>query len=88
MGIFDAKSSQKGQVTVPVEVRTLLGLEPGGKIQFRTTNSGKVEIVAKKKGLSHLKRFFSPTQKTVDIEAEIEAEIMNRNKPLNPRSPV
>jgi AbrB family looped-hinge helix DNA binding protein len=83
MGHYDAKTSMKGQVTVPKEVRQLLGLEPGGKIRFRTTSEGKVEIVAKKRGARGLKGIFAKPDAPIDIDAEIEAEVWERNKPGN-----
>lgn len=86
MGIFDATTSQKGQVTVPAEVRRILGLKPGGKLQFRTSEEGKVEIVAKKRGIAHLKGIFARPSAPIDIDAEIEAEVWERNLPRHPRS--
>ncbi len=55
MGLFDAKTSSKGQVTVPVEVRRLIGLEAGGKIQFQTDAEGRVYVTAKKRSIKALK---------------------------------
>jgi AbrB family looped-hinge helix DNA binding protein len=81
MGHYDAKTSAKGQVTVPIEIRRLLGLEPGGKVRFRTTPEGKVEIVAKKRGARGLKGIFAKPNEPIDIDAAIEAEIWERNKP-------
>jgi AbrB family looped-hinge helix DNA binding protein len=37
--------SLKGQVTIPVEIRRLLGVEPGDKVSFSVRN-GKVELRA------------------------------------------
>ena len=85
MGIFDANTSQKGQVTVPAEVRRILGLEPGGKLQFRTSEEGEVVIVAKKRGIAHLKGIFARPSEPIDIDAEIEAEVWERNLPQHPR---
>ena len=85
MGIFDAKTSQKGQVTVPAVVRKILGLEPGGKLQFRITGEGKVEVVAKKRGIDHLKGIFAQSAEPIDIDAEIDAEVWQRNLPQHPR---
>lgn len=81
VGIYDAKTSSKGQVTVPAEVRKLLGLEPGGKLQFRTSEEGKVEVVAKKRGLTHIKGLFTKPAKPIDDDAEIMAEVWERNYP-------
>lgn len=58
MGRFEAKTSTKGQATIPIEVRKVLGLQPGGSVQFIVDNEGKVSVIAKKKGLSHLRGIF------------------------------
>ena len=81
MGIFDAKTSSKGQVTVLAEVRKLLGLAPGGKLQFRTSEKGKVEIRAKKSGLTHIKGLFAKPSHPIDDDAEIMTEVRERNDP-------
>jgi AbrB family looped-hinge helix DNA binding protein len=81
MGIFTARTSMKGQVTVPAEVRKLLGLAPGGKLQFRTSESGKVEIVAKKRGAHGLRGIFPKSDIPLDIDAAIMAEVAERNRP-------
>lgn len=81
MGIFDAKSSMKGQVTVPSEVRALIGLEPGGKVQFRTHADGRVEIIAKKRSIKGLKGLFAKPEQPVDVDTAIAAEIRRRNQP-------
>ena len=39
-----AKISKNGQITVPVEIRKYLGLKPGDKILFCTSEDGKVII--------------------------------------------
>lgn len=39
-----AKISKNGQITVPVEIREHLGLKPGDKILFYTSEDGKVTI--------------------------------------------
>ncbi len=36
--------SQKGTVTIPVEVRRLLGVKPRGKVTFRVIGGKKVEL--------------------------------------------
>lgn len=81
MGVFDAKSSLKGQITVPSEVRDLIGLEPGGKVQFRTHADGRVEIIAKKRSIKGLKGLFAKPQKPVDVDKAISAEVRRRNQP-------
>lgn len=34
--------SQKGQVTIPIEVRDRLGIHPGDKVEFEETDDGYV----------------------------------------------
>ncbi len=85
MGLYTAKSSLKGQVTVPAEVRQLIGLQPGGELQFRTMPGGKVEVVAKKRSIAHLKGIFARPSSPVDIDAAIAAEVADRNRPQHPR---
>lgn len=81
MGVYDAKTSQKGQVTVPAEVRKVLGLPPGGRLRFKVDDSGKVELVAKKRGLTHIKGLFAQPSEPIDVDAEIMAEVWERNYP-------
>lgn len=70
MGRFEAKTSLKGQTTIPIEVRKALGLPPGGSLQFIVDDS-KVSVVAKKSDLSHLRGIFGRPDKPVDIEEAI-----------------
>lgn len=81
MGIYSANTSMKGQVTVPAEVRKLIGLEPGGKLQFRTKEDGTVTIVAKKRGARGLKGIFAQPSAPIDVDAEIMKEVWERNRP-------
>ncbi|MGQ0485212.1 MAG: AbrB/MazE/SpoVT family DNA-binding domain-containing protein [Hyphomicrobiales bacterium] len=81
MGLFEAKASTKGQVTVPVEIRKALGLVAGGLLQFRMLADGRVELRAKKRGLSHIKGLFERPSQPIDDDAEIMAEVWERNRP-------
>ena len=71
MGRFEAKTSIKGQATIPIEVRKALGLSPGGSVQFVVDDEGKVSVVAKKPGLEHLRGIFGKADGPIDIEAAI-----------------
>ena len=39
-------TTQRNQVTIPVEVRRLLGLKPGDKVAFTIEDGGKVRLAA------------------------------------------
>lgn len=79
MGRFEAKTSLKGQATIPIEVRKALGLPPGGSVQFIVADDGKVAVVAKKSGLAHLKGIFGPASHKVDVEEAIMETVSRRN---------
>ena len=78
MGRFDAKTSLKGQVTIPIEARKALGLPPGGAVQFVVGDDGGVTIVAKRTGLSHLKGIFGPSTTTLDVDEAIMETVGRR----------
>jgi len=43
---YVAKITSKGQITIPLEIRRLLGAKPGDKLTFQPTNEG-INIVCK-----------------------------------------
>ncbi len=81
MGIYDAKISSKGQLTVPVEVRRKLGIEGAQKLLFRDMPDGGVEIVARKQGLNGLKGLFRKPPSRINDDEEIMATVWERNRP-------
>jgi len=44
MRAYEATVTTKGQVTIPVEIRRRLGIDPADKVTFVLDNSGKVEL--------------------------------------------
>lgn len=78
MGRFEAKTSIKGQATIPIEVRKALGLPPGGSVQFVVDDEGKVSVVAKKSGLQHLRGIFGKVDGPIDIEEAIAETVRLR----------
>ena len=42
-----AKITSKGQITLPAELRKALHLKPGDRVEFRRTESGNYELIAK-----------------------------------------
>ncbi len=81
MGMYESKISEKGQLTVPVEVRRKLGIAGAQKLVFRDMPDGGVEIVAKKKGLSGLKGLFEKPATKINEDEEIMATVWERNRP-------
>jgi AbrB family looped-hinge helix DNA binding protein len=81
MGIYDAKISDKGQVTIPVEVRRKLGIDGAQKLMFRDLPGGGIEIVPKKQGLQGLKGLFGKPDKRINDDEEIMATVWERNRP-------
>lgn len=79
MGRFDAKTSMKGQATIPIEVRKALGLPPGGAVQFIVGDDGKVTVVAKKRDLSSLRGIFGKHNEPVDIEQAIMDSVAEKD---------
>lgn len=37
--------TSKGQVTIPEKIRTELQLQPGDRLEWRTTSSGTIEVI-------------------------------------------
>jgi bifunctional DNA-binding transcriptional regulator/antitoxin component of YhaV-PrlF toxin-antitoxin module len=85
MGTYNINLSMKGQLTVASEVRKILGLLPGGKVQLRVTDDGTVTMLAKKRGIDHLLGLSAKPDKPIDLEAEIMSEVWDRNSPTHPR---
>lgn len=81
MGRYDAKTSLKGQTTIPAEVRKALGLAPGGTVQFVTDEAGEVKVVAKNRGLRSLRGIFAHGGPPLDIDKAIMETVWERNAP-------
>jgi len=58
--IRNAKVTEKGQVTIPVEIRRLLGIDEGGPVTFREENGVVIIQSAKKPSLRELVAGFDP----------------------------
>lgn len=79
--LVDAKSSSKGQVTIPAEIRELIGLRPGGSVQFFVSEKGEVTIAAKRPNIAHLIGIFGPQPSPVDVDEAIMETAWERNRP-------
>jgi antitoxin PrlF len=70
-----AKITSKGQITIPVQVRAALGVDPGDRIEFVEVGKGEFNIVAATRSVKELKGLFrGRRRKPVSIE-EMNAAI-------------
>ncbi|HLF92255.1 MAG TPA: AbrB/MazE/SpoVT family DNA-binding domain-containing protein [Planctomycetota bacterium] len=67
-----AKVTSKGQITIPKEIRELLGLHPGDQVVFRPTEAGIV-VEASTIDLLTLKGALKPKAKGVTVDDMKEA---------------
>jgi antitoxin PrlF len=65
--------TSKGQVTIPVSVRTALGIGTGDRIEFIETENGQFAVMAATKSVKSLKGII-PATRSVSIE-EMNAAI-------------
>jgi AbrB family looped-hinge helix DNA binding protein len=63
-----ATVTSKGQITIPVDVRSRLQVEAGDRIEFVEVAPGRFEIVAATRSVTALKGMFGRARKTVSIE--------------------
>src|SRR5690606_16341502 len=62
--VSEATITSKGQVTIPVEVRRALGLNPQDKVTFTPMPDGTVVLRAKTKSVMDLKGLLKPSPGT------------------------
>lgn len=73
-----ATITSKGQVTIPAQVRTALGLEAGDRIEFVEVEKGQFAIVPATRSVRELEGLFRGRRsKSVSIE-EMNAAIARR----------
>jgi len=73
-----ATITSKGQVTIPAQVRTRLGVDSGDRIEFVEVEKGQFAIVAATRSVRELKgQFRGKRSKPVSI-AEMNAAIAKR----------
>jgi antitoxin PrlF len=63
-----ATVTSKGQITIPVDVRSRLQVEAGDRVEFVEVAPGRFEIVAATRSVTALKGMFGKTRKTVSID--------------------
>ena len=64
-----ATLTSKGQITIPVEVRNNLKVDPGDRGEFVLIAPGRYEFMAANSEVSALKGMFGPATKVVEIES-------------------
>ena len=72
-----ATITSKGQITIPKDIRALLDLHSGDKINFIVQESGEVRFLPATQDISTLKGVISKPQKAVTAE-EMKATIKAR----------
>jgi antitoxin PrlF len=72
-----ATLTSKGQITIPVEVRTALGVDAGDRVEFVQLAPGRYEFIAATRPVTALKGMFGKARKAVSLE-EMNATIARR----------
>ncbi len=70
-----ATMTSKGQLTVPLEVRRKLGLQPGDKVQFTLQSDGALLRPERKHGIEALFGMLSGTGIHMTVEEMHEAAV-------------
>ena len=72
-----ATLTTKGQITIPIAVRTALGLEAGDRVEFVQLEAGHFELVAATQSVSTLKGLVGKPAKPVSI-TDMNAAVARR----------
>jgi antitoxin PrlF len=82
-----ATLTSKGQITIPVEVRRLLNVQTGDRLEFVQVEPGRFEIVAATRSVRELKGMFCKPARSVSIE-DMNRTIAERGAMARPRAGV
>jgi antitoxin PrlF len=63
-----ATVTSKGQITIPVSVRTALGIETGSRVEFIQTGANEFSLIPATQSVKQLKGILAKPQKPVSIE--------------------
>jgi len=72
-----ATITSKGQITIPKDIRSLLSLQSGDRIDFVVDDQGKVSFIPVTKNVTSLKGIVAKPAKPVSIE-DMDATIKSR----------
>ncbi|MGH9067843.1 MAG: AbrB/MazE/SpoVT family DNA-binding domain-containing protein [Acidimicrobiales bacterium] len=76
-----ATVTSKGQVTIPVDVRTKLGVRPGSRLAFVPTDSGGYEIHLEAASVRDLKGAVPRPSQPVTLQDMNEAVVLGATTP-------
>lgn len=62
-----------GQITIPLELRTELGLNPGDEMEIEKDTKGNLTLIPLNRSIRRLKGMFGKFPRTVSIEEMNEA---------------
>lgn len=62
-----ATLTSKGQITIPADVRRVLNVQTGDRVEFVQVEPGRFELVAATQSVRDLKGLFGKVAKTVSI---------------------
>lgn len=65
-----ATITSKGQITIPVQVRTALGLDAGDRIEFVELQKGQFAVIPATRSLKELKGMFRHKRKKRAVRVE------------------
>jgi antitoxin PrlF len=63
-----ATLTSKGQITIPAEVRRVLNVDAGDRVEFVQVEPGRFELIAATRSVRELKGLFGKAARTVSIE--------------------
>ena len=63
-----ATLTSKGQITIPADVRRVLNVQAGDRVEFVQVEPGRFELVAATRSIRELKGLFGKATRTVSIE--------------------
>jgi AbrB family looped-hinge helix DNA binding protein len=69
----EAKMTSKGQITLPKEIRTKLGLRQGDRVRFVIEEDGRVRLMPAKRDISELVGIVPAPKRSLSLEEMDEA---------------
>jgi AbrB family looped-hinge helix DNA binding protein len=69
----EAKMTSKGQITLPKEIRTKLGLRQGDRVRFVIEDDGRVRLLPAKRDISELVGIVPAPKRSLSLDEMDEA---------------